>query len=65
VGLAIPRLVGLNRLLSKDEKLIHARGYLDEHYVHSFFRGATLLDHVAGNPIRAKLPPNVVEIAWP
>lgn len=63
VGLAIPRLVRLNRLLSKDEKLIHARGYLDGHYEHSFFSGATLLHHVAGNPIRAELQPNVVEIA--
>jgi len=53
----------LDRLLSAHDELIRARGYLDELYDETPFRGATLLHHVAGNPVRAALQANVVEVA--
>jgi hypothetical protein len=34
-----------------------------EWYESGYFSGATLLWHIAGNPIRGPLPPNIVEIA--
>ena len=53
----------LKRLLAEHDGLVQARGFLDELYDESFFRGATLLHHVAGNPIRSELQANVLEIA--
>ena len=40
---------------------MRARGFLEPPF--GYFSGATLLHHVAGNPLRVPLPPNVVEIA--
>ena len=37
-----------------------ARGYLDESYQYPDFRGATLLHHVAGDPMRVELRTDVV-----
>jgi quinoprotein glucose dehydrogenase len=53
----------LDKLLKKDPELVKARGYLHEYYQYPTFRGATLLHHVAGNPLRAKLPENALELA--
>jgi Ankyrin repeats (3 copies) len=51
----------LRALVAADPNLIHARTNLDPPY--HYFTGATLLHHVAGNPARAPLPHNIVEIA--
>jgi ankyrin repeat protein len=51
----------LGALIAADPDLVHARTNLDPPY--HYFTGATLLHHVAGNPDRAPLPPNIVEIA--
>lgn len=56
-------MIKLKRLLAEHDGLIQTRGFLDELYDESFFRGATLLHHVAGNPIRSELQANVVDIA--
>ncbi len=40
---------------------MRAQGHLAAPF--HYFTGATLLHHVAGNPLRAPLPPNVVELA--
>jgi len=49
----------LRAILAGDPGLIQARATGDEgdagHYA-GYFRGATLLHHVAGNPIRCPLP---------
>ena len=55
-------LHALRDLLAAHPDLATARGYLDELYEHPEFRGATLLHHVAGNPIRSELHENVLEI---
>ena len=44
-------------------KLATARGYFDEYYEYPYFRGATLLHHLAGEPQRAPLPEKAVELA--
>jgi hypothetical protein len=46
---------GLKELLQEHQGLARARGYLDEYYEYPGFRGATLLHHIAGEPMRAKL----------
>jgi ankyrin repeat protein len=59
----------LRRLLKTHPDLVRARGYLNPPY--GYFTGATLLHHVAGNPIdevpgngsRAPLPENIVDVA--
>ena len=51
----------LRGLIMSDPALIHARTNLEPPY--HYFTGATLLHHVAGNPDRAPLPKNDVEIA--
>ncbi len=51
----------LERLLDAEPALIHARTNLDGR--HGYFAGATLLHHVAGNPNRGTLPPNIVDVA--
>ena len=53
--------VKLKQLLA-DDRLASARGYLHEDSEPDFFRGATLLHHVAGNPQRAELQDNVLEL---
>ena len=53
----------LRKLLSDYPKLAAARGYFDEYYEYAYFRGATLLHHVTGEPQRVPLPENAVELA--
>ena len=53
----------LRKLLADYPKLAAARGYFDEYYEYSYFRGATLLHHVTGEPQRVPLPENAVELA--
>jgi ankyrin repeat protein len=51
----------LRSLLASDPALVHARTNLEPPF--HYFTGATLLHHVAGNPDRAPLPGNIVDIA--
>ena len=53
----------LRKLLADYPKLAAARGYFDEYYEYSYFRGATLLHHVTGEPQRVPLPENAVGLA--
>ena len=53
----------LRVLLAEHPELTAAQGYFDEYYEYSYFRGATLLHHVAGEPQRVPLPANAVELA--
>ena len=53
----------LQTLLAEDPELATARGYFDEYYEYPYFRGATLLHHLAGEPQRVPLPENAVELA--
>jgi len=50
----------LRSLLSAHPDVVTARGYLDESYQYPDFRGATLLHHVAGDPMRVELRTDVV-----
>ena len=52
----------LQGLIDANPTLLAARGYLDEAFEHPAFRGATLLHHVAGDPIRTQLPANTLQI---
>ena len=53
----------LQKLLAEYPGLATARGYFDEYYEYPYFRGATLLHHLAGEPQRVPLPENAVELA--
>ena len=53
----------LQKLLAEYPELTTARGYFDEYYEYPYFRGATLLHHLAGEPQRVPLPANAVELA--
>ena len=53
----------LRALLAEHPELTAAQGYPDEYYEYPYFRGATLLHHVAGEPQRVPLPANAVELA--
>lgn len=53
----------LGELLARAPELVHARSTSIEPPYDGYFHGATLLHHVAGNPIRGELPENVVEVA--
>ena len=53
----------LQKLLVDHPGLATARGYFDEYYEYPYFRGATLLHHLAGEPQRVPLHENVVEMA--
>ena len=53
----------LEELLAEHPELVSARGYFDEYYEYPYFRGATLLHHLAGEPQRVPLPPNAVKLA--
>ena len=53
----------LQKLLAEYPELAAARGYFDEYYEYPYFRGATLLHHLAGEPQRVPLPENAVELA--
>ena len=52
----------LQELLEGNSQLSKARGYQDELYEYGHLRGASLLHLVPGNPIRAQLQPNVLEL---
>lgn len=56
----LPRL---RALLDRYPRLVRLRCRAGEWYEEGYFKGAMLLHHVAGNPIRGPLPANVVEIA--
>ena len=56
-------LEGLQALLDEDPALIHYQCREGARYEQGYFAGATLLHHIAGNPIRCPLPSNVMEIA--
>ena len=51
----------LRELLASNPTLVHARTNLEPPY--GYFSAATLLHHVAGNPDRAQLPANIVDLA--
>ncbi len=53
----------LQKLLAEYPELATARGYFDEYYEYPYFRGATLLHHLAGEPRGVPLPENAVELA--
>ncbi len=53
----------LHTLLARAPELVHARASSSEPPYDGYFHGATLLHHLAGNPIRGPLPPNAVELA--
>ena len=53
----------LQKLLAEYPELATARGYFDKYYEYPYFRGATLLHHLAGEPQRVPLPENAVELA--
>lgn len=53
---------GLSALLDKHPRLLTYRCRKGEWYEEGYFAGATLLHHVAGNPIRHPLPANIVDL---
>jgi len=55
-------LRGLEALLRQYPALVHDRQRVGEWYEAGYFAGATLLHHVAGNPIRCPLPPNIADV---
>jgi quinoprotein glucose dehydrogenase len=54
---------GLRALLAQDSTLVDAKGYLDTGYHIAAFRHATLLHHIAGEPLRRRLPDNALDLA--
>ncbi len=53
----------LEAVLDRDPSLVEYRCRHGEWYESGYFQGAALLHHVAGNPIRCPLPPNIVDVA--
>ena len=53
----------LEKLAGGDPRLVEDRCFEGRWYEHGYFRGAMLLHHVAGNPIRVPLPANVLDVA--
>ena len=53
----------LTELLDQHPWLIRYRCRKGEGYEQGYFAGATLLNHIAGNPIRCPLPANILDIA--
>jgi ankyrin repeat protein len=53
----------LERILSSAPDLVHARATSVEPPYDGYFHGATLLHHVAGNPVRGELSDSIVEVA--
>jgi Ankyrin repeats (3 copies) len=56
-------LPALTAILDEHPDVVHFRCHQGDWYESGYFAGATLLHHVAGNPIRCPLPANIVEIA--
>src|SRR3954454_18573658 len=52
----------LNELLAQHPSLVGDRCRVGEWYETGCFKGATLLHHVAGNPIRCPLPANILDV---
>jgi hypothetical protein len=48
----VPITEAINALDSGDPALIHYQCRTGDWYEHGYFAGATLLHHIAGNPIR-------------
>ena len=55
-------VAGLRDLLVAHPELVNARATSEEAPYDGYFHGATLLHHVAGNPVRRPLPANIVEV---
>ena len=55
-------LPALEALLREYPALVRHRCRLGEWYGQGYFHGAMLLHHVAGNPIRQPIPPNILEV---
>ena len=55
-------LATLCLLLARHPDLAHARAASDEPPYDGYFWRATLLHHVAGNPVRGELPGNAVDM---
>ncbi len=53
----------LRELLADEPELVRARVTTEESPYEGYFNRATLLHHVAGNPIRGALPARIVEVA--
>jgi hypothetical protein len=56
-------LAGLRQVLTAHPEVVRERSDSDAREYVGYFHGATLLHHVAGNPIRGPLPPNIVDVA--
>jgi hypothetical protein len=56
-------LEGLRRVLAVHPEVVRERQETPDGVYAGYFAHATLLHHVAGNPIRGPLPANIVEIA--
>ncbi len=56
-------LVQLEALLDQHPALVRYHCHRGAWYEAGYFAGATLLHHIAGNPIRCPLPPNILDIA--
>jgi hypothetical protein len=52
----------LQSMLDEHPWLVHHRCHKGELYEEGYFAGATLLNHIAGNPNRCPIPSNIVEI---
>jgi ankyrin repeat protein len=61
-ALDVGDLRGLGALLRQHRPLVRYRQRVGEWYEEGYFAGATLLHHVAGNPIRCPLPPNILDV---
>lgn len=55
--------IGLRNLLTAQPLLCHVRAPRAEPPYDAYFRSATLLHHVSGNPLLQKLPQNITELA--
>jgi hypothetical protein len=61
-ALDVGDLQSLGALLRQHATLVRYRQRVGEWYEEGYFAGATLLHHVAGNPIRCPLPPNILDV---
>jgi hypothetical protein len=52
----------LETLLDEHPWLVSYKCYLGELYEQGYFSGATLLNHIAGNPSRCPIPHNIIDI---
>lgn len=55
-------ICALETLLVNDPSLLKYECRIGEWYESGYFSGAGLLQHIAGNPIRCPLPPNIVDM---